>query len=200
MDEKKGQGGPATPEPTANGPARARWLIYSREHGQFWRPPLHDGYTPSLEEAGRYTTVEALQIVAGARRGLGARELPPELMLLAPECAPLALLLEALSESDQVALTAFLTTTQMEPEATTHGGLDLAKLVAMLLQDVALMIHRPGSWEGAGMRDLMAGHGYHHWQHDAICEAVRREYWKGKDPYAVGPYGAGGPRRAPRKP
>lgn len=126
--------------------------------------------------------------------GQGGPDAPPP-----PDRHPADVLLASLGKLEQDALTAFLTTTQMEPHATSHGGLDLIKLVRMLLQDVALMIVRPGSWEGAGMRDLMAGHGYHHWQHDAICEAVRKAWWKGKDPYAAGAYGASGPR-TPRRP
>jgi hypothetical protein len=30
----------------------------------------------------------------------------------------------------------------------------------MLLQDVALMMQRPGSWEGANMAQVMSSHGY----------------------------------------
>lgn len=132
--------------------------------------------------------------MANDQKGQGGPDAPQ------PDQHPAADMLRAsLGTLERDALTAFLTTTQMEPDFTSHGGLDLAKLVRMLLQDVALMIVRPGSWEGAGMRDLMAGHGYHHWQHDAICEAVRKAWWKGKDPYATGAYGASGPR-TPRKP
>ena len=41
-----------------------------------------------------------------------------------------------------------------------HGTLDLAGLVAMLLQDVALAVRRPGSWEGSKMGELLGSHGY----------------------------------------
>ena len=44
--------------------------------------------------------------------------------------------------------------------ATTHGQLDLPKLTALLLEDVALMVRRPGSWEGSNMATVMASHGY----------------------------------------
>jgi len=38
--------------------------------------------------------------------------------------------------------------------------LDLAGMVQMLLEDVALAVRRPESWEGVMMRDLLASHGY----------------------------------------
>jgi hypothetical protein len=45
-------------------------------------------------------------------------------------------------------------------KATSHGKLDLAGLATMLLQDAALTIMRPGSWEGANMITVLRGHGY----------------------------------------
>jgi len=42
----------------------------------------------------------------------------------------------------------------------THGPLDMAKLTRMLLEDVALMVRRPGSWEGSNMATVMTSHGY----------------------------------------
>lgn len=44
--------------------------------------------------------------------------------------------------------------------ATTHGGLDVAGLLMMLAEDAAMIIRRPGSWEGAGMSQQLASHGY----------------------------------------
>lgn len=41
-----------------------------------------------------------------------------------------------------------------------HGPLNIEKLAAMLLEDVALAIRRPGSWEGANMGTVLASHGY----------------------------------------
>jgi hypothetical protein len=41
-----------------------------------------------------------------------------------------------------------------------HGRLDLATLAALLLEDVALMLDRPGSWEGSNMHTLLSAHGY----------------------------------------
>ena len=47
-----------------------------------------------------------------------------------------------------------------EATASTHGALTLPKLTALLLEDVALMVRRPGSWEGANMAAVMQSHGY----------------------------------------
>lgn len=41
---------------------RYAWLIWSMEHGQWWRP-ARKGYTTSREDAGRYTYDEAVKIV-----------------------------------------------------------------------------------------------------------------------------------------
>jgi hypothetical protein len=45
-------------------------------------------------------------------------------------------------------------------DANTHGKLDLPRLAAMLLEDVALAMSRPGSWEGAHMIQVLESHGY----------------------------------------
>lgn len=42
----------------------------------------------------------------------------------------------------------------------THGKLDIPTLTQMLLEDVGLMIRRPGCWEAENMRSLLASHGY----------------------------------------
>jgi hypothetical protein len=42
------------------------------------------------------------------------------------------------------------------PNANTHGTLGYETLTRMLLEDVAMAVRRPGSWEGANM----ASHGY----------------------------------------
>lgn len=45
--------------------------------------------------------------------------------------------------------------------ATSHGPLsDPADLLAMLAEDAAMVIRRPGAWEAAGMAQLLASHGY----------------------------------------
>ena len=41
-----------------------------------------------------------------------------------------------------------------------HGPLTLKRLAEMLLEDVALTVRRPGSWEGANMRQVLHSHGY----------------------------------------
>ena len=56
---------------------------------------------------------------------------------------------------------AFLAETQARADLfSTHGALNLESLLEMLLEDVALMVSRPGSWEGANMGNVMASHGY----------------------------------------
>jgi hypothetical protein len=45
-------------------------------------------------------------------------------------------------------------------DANTHGTLSFENLAKMLLEDVALAVRRPGSWEGANMAQLLASHGY----------------------------------------
>jgi hypothetical protein len=45
-------------------------------------------------------------------------------------------------------------------EFTTHGPLDMIVLAEMLMEDVALSVSRPGSWEGANMRQVLTSHGY----------------------------------------
>lgn len=164
VDEQKGQGGPARQGDQAG---LARWLIWSREHTAFWRP-LKIGYTVSLDEAGRYDTLKAKAIVDQAKQGHDAEALEPELMILAPECAPGDLLLDSLSSDDLDAIAAFLACTGLDVGGNSHGTLTIGQLVQMLLEDVALMIHRPGSWEGANMAQVMSSHGYSYHQGAAI--------------------------------
>ena len=54
----------------------------------------------------------------------------------------------------------FLVTQDLKSDANTHGHLDVAALTKMLLEDVALAVRRPESWEGIMMRDLLTSHGY----------------------------------------
>ena len=44
--------------------------------------------------------------------------------------------------------------------ATTHGKLDVPKLLLMLAEDAAMTNTRPGSWEGANMQQVLDSHGY----------------------------------------
>ncbi|WP_296948441.1 hypothetical protein [uncultured Massilia sp.] len=44
--------------------------------------------------------------------------------------------------------------------ATTHGKLDVPKLIAMLAEDAAMTHSRPGSWEGANLLRVLDSHGY----------------------------------------
>jgi hypothetical protein len=41
-----------------------------------------------------------------------------------------------------------------------HGQLTLQRLLDLVAEDVGLSVTRPGSWEGANMRDVLRGHGY----------------------------------------
>jgi hypothetical protein len=45
-------------------------------------------------------------------------------------------------------------------EGNSHGPLDLFVLIEMLLEDVALTVSRPGSWEGSNMIQVLTSHGY----------------------------------------
>ncbi len=49
---------------------------------------------------------------------------------------------------------------QAREGATTHGPLTVPALVAMLAEDAAMIISRPGSWEGANMANVPSSHGY----------------------------------------
>ncbi|WP_141837719.1 hypothetical protein [Herbaspirillum sp. SJZ107] len=44
--------------------------------------------------------------------------------------------------------------------ATTHGKLDVPRLLAMLAEDAAMTNTRPSSWEGANMQQVLDSHGY----------------------------------------
>lgn len=44
--------------------------------------------------------------------------------------------------------------------ATTHGKLDIPKLITMLAEDAAMTNSRPGSWEGANLQQVLDSHGY----------------------------------------
>jgi len=57
------------------------WLIYSNEHGAWWKPDSR-GYTRSIDEAGRYTEEEARDICNEA--GLNNEGIPQEVMVEAP--------------------------------------------------------------------------------------------------------------------
>jgi hypothetical protein len=43
---------------------------------------------------------------------------------------------------------------------TSHGALGVSSLMAMLAEDAAMAITRPGSWEGANMAQVFSSHGY----------------------------------------
>ncbi len=62
-------------------------------------------------------------------------------------------------DEDAALIALFLAATR-EATCSSHGPLDMRKLTAMLLEDVALMVRRLGSWEGANMGQVMISHGY----------------------------------------
>lgn len=62
-------------------------------------------------------------------------------------------------DADAALIRQFLDSTR-EVTFASHGPLTMPKLTAMLLEDVALMVRRPGSWEGANMATVMQSHGY----------------------------------------
>lgn len=41
-----------------------------------------------------------------------------------------------------------------------HGALNVPSLLKMLADDAAMVITRPGSWEGANMTLVLSSHGY----------------------------------------
>jgi hypothetical protein len=41
-----------------------------------------------------------------------------------------------------------------------HGLLTLQRVLELVAEDVGLSVTRPGSWEGANMRDVLRAHGY----------------------------------------
>jgi len=45
-------------------------------------------------------------------------------------------------------------------DASTHGRLTLETLFEMLVEDVAMTVTRPGSWEAANMAQVFVSHGY----------------------------------------
>lgn len=65
-----------------------------------------------------------------------------------------------ITDEDAKLIKTFLVGTK-KGEANSHGPLDMKALAWMLLEDVALAVRRPGSWEGANMRQVLASHGYH---------------------------------------
>lgn len=56
-----------------------KWLIWSMEHEAWWRP-AHAGYTERIDEAGRYSYQDALEIVYKANRYVAKK--PNEAMIL----------------------------------------------------------------------------------------------------------------------
>lgn len=64
-----------------------------------------------------------------------------------------------ITEQDAALIEQFLDDNQ-GGEFNSHGPLDLIVLAGMLLEDVALAVRRPGSWEGSNMSQVLTSHGY----------------------------------------
>jgi hypothetical protein len=74
-----------------------------------------------------------------------------------PEGVPPMKIAIEISGDDAHLVQAFVDTTAADA---THGKLTIETLAAMLLQDVALAMRRPGSWEGHNMAEVLISHGY----------------------------------------
>jgi hypothetical protein len=64
-----------------------------------------------------------------------------------------------ISDQDAELIEQFMDENQNET-GNTHGPLDMIILAGMLLEDVALAVRRPGSWEGSNMSQVLCSHGY----------------------------------------
>jgi hypothetical protein len=64
-----------------------------------------------------------------------------------------------ISDQDATLIEEFLDENQSS-EFNSHGPLDITVLAGMLMQDVALAVRRPGSWEGSNMIQVLICHGY----------------------------------------
>lgn len=62
---------------------KADWLVWSNEHGAWWKPD-HCGYTSDIGEAGRYTQQEAREIAFKANKYLPLDK-PNEVAVPSPE-------------------------------------------------------------------------------------------------------------------
>jgi hypothetical protein len=64
-----------------------------------------------------------------------------------------------ITDKDEALIAEFLHDNQTD-EFNSHGPLDMIVLAGMLLEDVALAVRRPGSWEGSNMIQVLTSHGY----------------------------------------
>ena len=72
-------------EPVDETPIRERpqdkcWLIWSNEHGAWWKSARR-GYTPNREEAGHYSFAEAVEICGADTKYGRLRNVPSETMI-----------------------------------------------------------------------------------------------------------------------
>lgn len=64
-----------------------------------------------------------------------------------------------ITDDDAALIEEFLIDNQVD-EGNSHGPLDMIVLAGMLMEDVALAVRRPGSWEGFNMIRVLESHGY----------------------------------------
>lgn len=65
-----------------------------------------------------------------------------------------------ISDADAADIKELLQRANVSGDRNTHGRLTMKRLAEMLMQDAALAVRRPGSWEGANMARVLASHGY----------------------------------------
>jgi hypothetical protein len=65
-----------------------------------------------------------------------------------------------ISDDDAMHIGKLIERTQLYGGSNSHGPLTMRLLAEMLMQDVALAVRRPGSWEGANMAHVLESHGY----------------------------------------
>lgn len=73
------------------------WLIWSNEHGAYWRAG-RAGYTKDVAEAGRYSTKAAQAICREAGQHVGEElpAIPNEILVPSPELISTVVLMEML--------------------------------------------------------------------------------------------------------
>ena len=79
------------------------------------------------------------------------------------DCGPRQITIEVSAETARLLAELSNRCTEADQEQnsfTSHGPLTVDGLIAMLVEDAAMVISRPGSWEGSNMERVFAGHGY----------------------------------------
>lgn len=95
----------------------------------------------------------------GSDRGIASASSDPPIVKNAPVAITLAFDQETYTSLLAVVATCNLAEIDKQ-RATTHGKLDVPKLLLMLAEDAAMTNTRPGSWEGSNMQQVLDSHGY----------------------------------------